>query len=71
MNGGKLTDQNQIHLKAVKDFKKKQADALLKILKPLAKEEPTLRKVYKEIKTLKAELNMVFEWHDGILVESM
>lgn len=44
---------------------------MLKILKPLAKEEPSLRKVYKEIKTLKAELNMVFEWHDGILVESM
>lgn len=27
--------------------------------------------MYKEVKRLKAELNMVFEWHDGILVEAM
>jgi len=50
---------------------KKQADLILKTLKPLCKENIPLREVHKNIKHLKADLNMVFEWHDGILVKAM
>ena len=50
---------------------KKRADALLKMLKPLCRSDSDLKKLYKEIKRLRIELNMVFEWHDGILVEAM
>lgn len=50
---------------------KKQSDLLLKLLKPLCKEDLALRETYKNLKQLKTELNMVFEWHDGILVDAM
>ena len=29
------------------------------------------KELYKKIKKLRADLSMVFEWHDGILVEAM
>jgi len=32
---------------------------------------PESKEQYKNIKKLKRDLNMVFEWHDGILVEAM
>ena len=41
------------------------------MLKPLCRSDSDLKKLYKEIKGLRGELNMVFEWHDGILVEAM
>jgi len=50
---------------------KKQADALLKVLKPVSRSDEECKRVYQEIKRLRRELNMVFEWHDGILVEAM
>lgn len=40
-------------------------------LKPDTGSNPEAKRVYKEVKRLRAELNMVFEWHDGILVEAM
>ena len=49
----------------------KQADALLKVMKPLCKKDEGLRDLYKQIRKLRVELSMVFEWHDGILVEAM
>ena len=41
------------------------------MLKPLSRSDSDLKDLYKEIKRLRGELNMVFEWHDGILVEAM
>ena len=35
------------------------------------KSQPENKEIYKGIKQLKRDLNMVFEWHDGILVEAM
>ena len=32
---------------------------------------PASSEAVREVKRLRAELNMVFEWHDGILVEAM
>jgi DNA-binding transcriptional regulator GbsR (MarR family) len=46
---------------------KKKCDLVLKQLKST----PESKEVYKNIKQLKRDLNMVFEWHDGILVEAM
>jgi len=43
----------------------------LKALKPLCRSDSDLKKLYKEIKRLAGELSMVFEWHDGLLVEAM
>lgn len=65
-----LSQEQKLHIQKHKNTKK-QADALIKILKPLCKEQPELRESFKTLKQLRAELNMVFEWHDGILVEAM
>ena len=46
---------------------KKKCDLILKHLKSI----PECKEAYKNIKQLKRDLNMVFEWHDGILVEAM
>ena len=43
----------------------------MKALKPLCRSDSDLKKLYKEIKRLAGELSMVFEWHDGLLVEAM
>jgi midasin len=44
---------------------------VLKALKPLCKDNKELRETYKQIKSMKSELSMVFEWQDGILVKAM
>jgi len=49
----------------------KKAAAFLKALKPLCRSDDGLKELYRNVKSLKMELNMVFEWHDGILVEAM
>ena len=49
----------------------KKAAAFLKALKPLYRSDDGLKELYRNVKSLKIELNMVFEWHDGILVEAM
>ena len=50
---------------------KGRADALLRRLKVSAGTDLEAKKLYKEVKKLRSELSMVFEWHDGILVEAM
>lgn len=50
---------------------KSNADAVLKKLKAVGKSEPEAKKMYKDIKKLRSELNMIFEWNDGILIEAM
>jgi len=50
---------------------KKQADILIKALKPIYKQNDDVKKIYIEMKKLKNDLSIVFEWHDGILVEAM
>ena len=42
-----------------------------KLICKLAKDSPGLNQLVKELKKLIRDLNCVFEWHDGILVESM
>jgi len=44
---------------------------IMKMLKPMCKENLHLRETYLNLKQLKTDLNMVFEWHDGILVKAM
>lgn len=40
-------------------------------MKASTKTKAEAKQLYNEIKALSADLNTVFEWHDGILVESM
>ena len=41
------------------------------MLKPICRANQELKPLYSKIKKLGRELKMVFEWHDGILVEAM
>lgn len=43
----------------------------MKVLRPMCKDDAGLRESYKQVKQLKADLSMVFEWQDGILVKAM
>jgi midasin len=66
----RLTEEQISMIQKIPSHKKK-AEAFLKALKPLCRQDDGLKDLYRNIKSLKAELSMVFEWHDGILVEAM
>ena len=50
---------------------KKKAKLILKVLNKSKKESGELQQLYKQIKSKHADLSRIFEWYDGILVESM